>query len=38
VVDNPASRHVVNAVVRLARDFGQQTIAEGGEDERTSAR
>jgi EAL domain-containing protein (putative c-di-GMP-specific phosphodiesterase class I) len=35
VVDNPASRHVVDAVVRLARDFGQQTIAEGAEDERT---
>jgi predicted signal transduction protein with EAL and GGDEF domain len=26
VVDNPAGRHVVDAVVRLARDFGQQTI------------
>jgi EAL domain-containing protein (putative c-di-GMP-specific phosphodiesterase class I) len=35
VIGNPASRHVVNAVVRLARDFGHQTIAEGVEDERT---
>lgn len=35
VVDNEASRHVVNAVVSLARDFGQQTIAEGVEDGRS---
>jgi EAL domain-containing protein (putative c-di-GMP-specific phosphodiesterase class I) len=30
-----ASQHVVKAVVNLAKDFGQQTIAEGVEDERT---
>jgi EAL domain-containing protein (putative c-di-GMP-specific phosphodiesterase class I) len=35
LVDNEASRHVVNAVVSLARAFGQQTIAEGVEDELT---
>jgi PAS domain S-box-containing protein len=35
VVDNHASQHVVKAVVNLAKDFGQQTIAEGVEDERT---
>ncbi len=33
--DNAASQHVVRAVVSLARGFGQQTIAEGVEDERT---
>jgi EAL domain-containing protein (putative c-di-GMP-specific phosphodiesterase class I) len=31
--DNEASRHVVEAVVALARGFGQQTIAEGVERE-----
>ena len=30
---SPESRHVVEAVVDLARRFGQQTIAEGVEDE-----
>jgi PAS domain S-box-containing protein len=29
---NPASRHVVDAVVSLARGFGLQTVAEGVED------
>jgi PAS domain S-box-containing protein len=29
---NPASQHVVKAIVSLARGFGQQTIAEGVED------
>jgi diguanylate cyclase (GGDEF)-like protein/PAS domain S-box-containing protein len=29
---NEASRHVVQAVVSLARDFGSQTVAEGVED------
>ena len=29
---NPASRHVVEAVVALARAFGLQTVAEGVED------
>jgi PAS domain S-box-containing protein len=33
--DNPASQHVVKAVVSLARGFGQKTVAEGVEDERT---
>lgn len=32
---NPASRHVVEAVVSLARVFGQRTVAEGVEDRRT---
>jgi EAL domain-containing protein (putative c-di-GMP-specific phosphodiesterase class I) len=30
-----ASRHVVQAVVHLARSFGQKTVAEGVEDEET---
>ena len=34
LADNPANRHVVDAIVSLARGFGQQTIAEGVEDER----
>jgi len=33
--DNPASAHVVRAVVNLARDFGHRTIAEGVEDDET---
>jgi PAS domain S-box-containing protein len=32
---NAANRHVVNAIVSLARGFGQQTIAEGVEDAET---
>ena len=32
---NPASRHVVEAVVALARGFGLQTVAEGVEDAET---
>ncbi|MEA2448408.1 MAG: hypothetical protein QOG63_340, partial [Thermoleophilaceae bacterium] len=32
---NPASRHVVEAVVALASGFGLQTVAEGVEDART---
>jgi len=32
LADNPASRHVVEAVVALARGFGLQTVAEGVED------
>jgi PAS domain S-box-containing protein len=35
LADNPASRHVVMAIINLARGFGQKTIAEGVEDERT---
>lgn len=35
LVDNEASRHVVRAVVDLARRFGCLTIAEGVEDQRT---
>ncbi len=35
LVENPASRHVVAAIVSLARGFGQQTVAEGVEDEPT---
>jgi PAS domain S-box-containing protein len=34
---NPASQHVVKAVVALARGFGLQTVAEGVEDGRTLA-
>jgi PAS domain S-box-containing protein len=34
---NPASRHVVRAVVNLARDFGLRTVAEGVEDDETLA-
>jgi EAL domain-containing protein (putative c-di-GMP-specific phosphodiesterase class I) len=33
--ENPASRHLVEAMVSLARCFGQQTIAEGVEHART---
>jgi EAL domain-containing protein (putative c-di-GMP-specific phosphodiesterase class I) len=32
---NQASRHVVQAVVNLARGFGLETVAEGVEDQRT---
>lgn len=32
ITDNPASRHVVSAVVALARAFSLQTVAEGVED------
>jgi PAS domain S-box-containing protein len=32
---NPASRHVVRAVTDLAEGFGQQTVAEGVEDQET---
>lgn len=32
---NPASQHVVRAVVSLARGFGQKTVAEGVEDVET---
>jgi EAL domain-containing protein (putative c-di-GMP-specific phosphodiesterase class I) len=35
LVSNPANRHVVEAIVSLARGFGQQTIAEGVEDAET---
>jgi PAS domain S-box-containing protein len=34
-VTNPASRHVIEAVVSLARAFSLQTVAEGVEDEPT---
>lgn len=34
---NPASQHVVRAVVSLARGFGQKTVAEGVEDPETIA-
>lgn len=37
VTTNSASRHVVEAVVALARNFGLQTIAEGIEDSETFA-
>lgn len=37
VARNPASRYVVEAMVSLARGFGQQTIGEGVEDEPTLA-
>lgn len=35
LVENTASRQVVEAVVGLARGFGQETVAEGVEDEET---
>lgn len=35
LASNPASRHVVQAVLALARDFGLQTVAEGVEDAET---
>lgn len=34
-VSNPASRHVISAVVSLARSFGLVTVAEGVEDQAT---
>ncbi|MCC5949708.1 MAG: EAL domain-containing protein [Nitriliruptoraceae bacterium] len=34
---NPASRHVIDAVVSLARAFGLRTVGEGVEDEATLA-
>jgi len=34
---NPANKHLVHAIVSLARGFGQQTIAEGVEDAETLA-
>jgi EAL domain-containing protein (putative c-di-GMP-specific phosphodiesterase class I) len=37
LLTNQASRHVVAAVVSLARGFGQQTVAEGVEDPETLA-
>lgn len=32
---SPASQHVVRAIVQLARDLGQKTVAEGVEDEQS---
>jgi PAS domain S-box-containing protein len=37
LVTNPANRHVVKAIVGLAKGFGLRTIAEGIEDEATLA-
>lgn len=34
---NPASRHVVEAIIALARNFGLETVAEGIEDSETLA-
>lgn len=34
LLDNPASRHVVETVVKLGADFGIETVAEGVEDPR----
>ena len=34
LADNPANQHVVDAIVSLAKGFGQETIAEGVEDQR----
>jgi PAS domain S-box-containing protein len=38
LVSNPASQHLVKAIVGLARDFGYQTIAEGVENGETLER
>jgi PAS domain S-box-containing protein len=35
LTDNDASRHVVTAVINLAKGFGQETVAEGIEDQAT---
>jgi hypothetical protein len=35
LAQNPASQHVVRAVVNRARDFGHRTIAEGVDDQKT---
>ncbi|MFN8162584.1 MAG: EAL domain-containing protein [Solirubrobacterales bacterium] len=35
LLTNEASRHLVTAIVRLAKGFGQITVAEGAEDEAT---
>ncbi len=35
LTSNPASRNVVEAIVKLARDFGIKTVAEGVEDKAT---
>jgi PAS domain S-box-containing protein len=35
VAENPASDHVIRAIVGLARSFDLETVAEGVEDERT---
>ena len=35
LASNPANQHLVKAIVNLAQGFGQQTIAEGVEDEET---
>jgi len=32
---SPDDQRVVKSIVKLARDYGQQTVAEGVEDERT---
>jgi len=37
LTSDPASQHVVKGIVNLAKDFGQQTIAEGVEDAATLA-
>ncbi len=37
MADSEEDRQVVKSMVNLARDYGQQTIAEGVEDERTLA-
>ena len=34
---NESDQRIVQTIVRMARDFGQQTIAEGVEDEATLA-
>jgi PAS domain S-box-containing protein len=35
LMSSPASQHLVKAIVNIAREFGQQTIAEGVEDSET---
>ena len=35
LASNPENQHLVKAIINLAQGFGQQTIAEGVEDEET---
>ena len=37
LASSPGNRHIIEAIISLARGFGQQTIAEGVEDRETLA-